>query len=1043
MPPTAIDTRAKRFDIVVPTGYAKPFIFAVWDQLVLSPDGTVDQGESTPKDTSGWSWTVLFDGEEINSTGGDGTVSTTFAAITDRHRHDWALIATVGGVEIPFLDGTVIASTSGGSDVNAAATVTVNLEADTTVNVVHIGGGGTGGGGPVAALLVSILDADGNFTATTVEGALAELAERPDGLQTINGKTGTTITLVPADIGAETAGAAAAAIAAHLAASDPHPQYLTQTEGDARYEPGGSVASEAAARAAADSAEAAARAAAVSAEATARSNADAAEALARDAAIAAAIADLIASAPGALDTLKELADAIGDDPNYAATVTNLIAGRQPLDTDLTAIAALATTAFGRGFLTLVDAAAARTALALGTAAVLDVPATGNAAAGEVVKGSDGRLTDARTPTAHHTSHESGGTDPLTLAMSQITGLVTALAGKVDVGGVRFWDATTGNLTGLASDRLIIQTGTLTSGGAIYFLPDASTVPGNTPIVIADISNTVDDVNVLTVATAPGSGDTIPGAASYGVSFVGITNPLGVRQFRAVDANTWVAVDLAVTTDPDLPGGDATLATCAAVSTAITNAVAALPDIGDTGYMISTNLAAGVLTINVTVGTDFESSVRITSLDQMAPARGNINAGHNKVIQVADPTLDDDAATKRYVDARSKVTTVSDANYTALASDRLIEYTSLTATRTVTLPAANSVPNGWTVEVADASGNVSATVGIFIQRAGSDTMPGGITTTTTILSGPYDRTRFTSDGVSKWYATFQEVAKNKAIATDLGGTGATDLAYPSQKAVKTYVDRLNSVRVLSSDANATIASTDRYVFWTATMTTNRTLTLPLANSVPAGWQLKIVEASGTVDVAGGKTLTVTLAGSDTMPGSFASSTFINANYSEVILVSDGSSVWYQIPNQSIKDRETSTLTSGSQHKYPSTNAVLTGTGTLTNKRITKRVTTLGDGRVATITPPGDTADLYRVGAVNGINQAVTIAAPSGTPTDGDRLVLELKFDGTSRAVTWNSIYIAQSGLTLPNPVADTKWRRIEFEYDSTRAKWVAISITTEA
>lgn len=44
---------------------------------------------------------------------------------------------------------------------------------------------------------------------------------------------------------------------------------------------------------------------------------------------------------------------------------------QPLDTDLTAIAALATTGYGRGFLTLADAAAARALLALGSSAVLD------------------------------------------------------------------------------------------------------------------------------------------------------------------------------------------------------------------------------------------------------------------------------------------------------------------------------------------------------------------------------------------------------------------------------------------------------------------------------------------------------------------------------------------------------------------------------------------------------------------------------------------------------------------------------------------------
>lgn len=52
--------------------------------------------------------------------------------------------------------------------------------------------------------------------------------------------------------------------------------------------------------------------------------------IARDTAIAAAIANLINSAPGALDTLNELADALGDDPNFATTVTNALALKAPL-----------------------------------------------------------------------------------------------------------------------------------------------------------------------------------------------------------------------------------------------------------------------------------------------------------------------------------------------------------------------------------------------------------------------------------------------------------------------------------------------------------------------------------------------------------------------------------------------------------------------------------------------------------------------------------------------------------------------------------------
>ena len=50
---------------------------------------------------------------------------------------------------------------------------------------------------------------------------------------------------------------------------------------------------------------------------------------------------------------------------------------------------------------LADNAAARTNLGLGTTSTLNVPASGNAAVGEVVKGSDTRLSDARTPTTHN------------------------------------------------------------------------------------------------------------------------------------------------------------------------------------------------------------------------------------------------------------------------------------------------------------------------------------------------------------------------------------------------------------------------------------------------------------------------------------------------------------------------------------------------------------------------------------------------------------------------------------------------------------------
>ncbi len=50
-----------------------------------------------------------------------------------------------------------------------------------------------------------------------------------------------------------------------------------------------------------------------------------------------AIAAMVGSAPAALDTLNELAAALGNDPNFATTMLNALAGKQPLDNTLTSL----------------------------------------------------------------------------------------------------------------------------------------------------------------------------------------------------------------------------------------------------------------------------------------------------------------------------------------------------------------------------------------------------------------------------------------------------------------------------------------------------------------------------------------------------------------------------------------------------------------------------------------------------------------------------------------------------------------------------------
>ena len=95
---------------------------------------------------------------------------------------------------------------------------------------------------------------------------------------------------------------------------------------------------------------------------------------------------------------------------------------------------------------------------------------------------------------------------------------------------------------------------------------------------------------------------------------------------------------------------------------------------------------------------------------------------------------------------AKRTAISDTIYTVLVSDRIVAYTSLTAARNVTLPAASAFPVGVPLWIIDESGACSGTLYIAINRAGSDTIDGANSTT---LNGAYQGTALESNGVNGW------------------------------------------------------------------------------------------------------------------------------------------------------------------------------------------------------------------------------------------------------------------------------------------------------
>ncbi len=89
---------------------------------------------------------------------------------------------------------------------------------------------------------------------------------------------------------------------------------------------------------------------------------------------------------------------------------------------------------------LANAGTARTNLGLGSSSTLDVPSSGNAASGEVVKGSDTRLSDARTPTTT-LDHDAAKITSGTLAVARIPDIT--LSKVTDSGGAAALDVGTG------------------------------------------------------------------------------------------------------------------------------------------------------------------------------------------------------------------------------------------------------------------------------------------------------------------------------------------------------------------------------------------------------------------------------------------------------------------------------------------------------------------------------------------------------------------------------------------------------------------------
>lgn len=97
---------------------------------------------------------------------------------------------------------------------------------------------------------------------------------------------------------------------------------------------------------------------------------------------------------------------------------------------------------------------------------------------------------------------------------------------------------------------------------------------------------------------------------------------------------------------------------------------------------------------------------------------------------------------------------------------------------------------------------------------------------------------------------------------------------------------------------------------------------------------------------------------------------------------------------------------------------------------------------TLTPNVNTTDIF---VASGLAGAITMAVPTGTRENGQRLLLRFKDNGTGRAITWTTSTSGYRaiGITLPTTTVANKTTYVGCIYNSADTYWDALAAVTEA
>lgn len=167
-------------------------------------------------------------------------------------------------------------------------------------------------------------------------------------------------------------------------------------------------------------------------------------------------------------------------------------------------------------------------------------------------------------------------------------------------------------------------------------------------------------------------------------------------------------------------------------------------------------------------------------------------------------------------------------------------------------------------------------------------------------------RLADDGVT--FAKMQNIATDSLIGRDTAGTGDPENITTGPGLVWSGAGVLDASTIAGvnrtpfSDADVTITFPTTLLAQIGTLTTTRTVTLPLANTYPAGAHIVIVDSSGSLNASSVpiKVLNIARQGSDTING--GTSWSIGVPYGAVIVGTDGASKWVVVDVSVYLDRQ---------------------------------------------------------------------------------------------------------------------------------------------